>query len=116
MAKTIELECPPIALFALFGCSTVSEGVTHKAPGGATLQLGRMSTEKRRAPGTEPLVTIAVAFASDVAVSLFWNWLYDKLKGNERTRTLRINCVQVELAPEAITKAIAESIAVQERK
>ena len=113
MPKTIEIECSPLALFALFDSSTISEGVIHKAPGGATLQLGRMSIEKRHVPGVERLVSIAVTFASGAAVNLFSNWLYDKLKGNERMRTLRINHVQVELTPEAITKLIAESIELQ---
>lgn len=115
----IEIECSPESLFKMFDSSTVTQDTTKQVPGGGTIRLGSGKLEKRFRPGwttdAAPLVTIALTVGKDVAIGLLVAWLYDKLKGNE-IRTLRINRVQIEISPEAITKVISESIEVEEER
>lgn len=111
----IQLECPAAALFVLFDSSTVSDGLTREAPGGAILRLCEMPMEKRHLPGAETFVTIAVTLGSGIGINLFSNWLYEKLKGHKRVKTLRINRVQVEISADAIRKVISESIETEDR-
>jgi len=62
-------------------------------------------------------IPIAATFASGVAINLFSAWLYDKLKGDAKTRRMvSINRVIVEVTPDAITKVLNESIHIEERK
>ena len=116
---TIEIECSPESLFKVFEASSVTNGTTKHIPGGGAIQLGRGKLEKRVRPGwtadAAPLVTLALTVGKDVAIGVLAAWLYDKLKGN-KLRTLRINRAQVEISPEGITKAISESIEVDETR
>jgi len=118
---TIVIECSPRDMLALFESKTISTGMSREAPGGATIQLGQMPMEKRGLPSIEAtLVPILIEFGKvgkDVAIGIFSAWLYDKLKGKvEERKFVRVNRVMVEVTPEAITKVLTESIAVEERK
>ncbi len=114
---TIVIECPPKAMFALFDSNTISSGMIREVPGGATIQLGEMPLEKRHLPDAVALIPIAVTCGSGVAIHLFGSWLYERLKSDSKVeRKIRINRVEVEFTQEGITRAIKESIEIEDRK
>jgi hypothetical protein len=114
MSSRVFLEVPQFALFKVFESNSIEQGMTHDAPGGARLELGRMPMEKRHVPGLESLATVLVSFGAGVAVNLFSAWLYDKLKSGRVTR-IRIDRTEVEVTPEAITRVITESIDIEQK-
>jgi hypothetical protein len=109
----IFLEFPMPALIRVFESNRIERGMTHDAPGGARLELGQMPIEKRTLPYVEPMVTVLVSFAGSVAANLFSTWLYEKLR-SARVTTIRINQVEVEVTPEAITRVIARSVEIEQ--
>jgi hypothetical protein len=90
----------------------------RKVPGGATIQLGEMPPEKGDLPRIEAaLVPVLLTLGSGVGINVVSKWLYDKLKGDGKERKMiRINRVLVEITPEAITKILAESVEIEDRK
>ena len=68
-----------------------------------------------------PMATVLVTLAGTVAVNIFSSWLYDKLKSDKVTqhmgvKKVRINRVEVEITPEAITRVMTEAIEIEEKK
>ena len=114
MSSKVFIGCPQSALFEVFESNRIEEGMTHDAPGGARLELGRMPMEKRHVPGFEAPATVLVTFGATVAMNLFSAWLYDRLKSGRVTR-IRINRTEVEVTPEAITRVIIESIDIEQK-
>ena len=126
MSSTVLIEVPHFALFDVFESNSVEQGMTREAPGGARLELGRMPMEKRGGGLTHdalPIATMLLSFGATVAVgvtiNLFSNWLYDKLKANKAIRAMhvtkiRINRTEVELTLEGISRAISESIEIEQ--
>jgi hypothetical protein len=114
------LEVSPVALFRLFETKKVSIGQTHEAPGGATLRAipsDWMIEQRGSRVYAAGFDTILVSFASGVALNVFSNWLYDKLKDIEPplVRKLKINRVEIEITPDGITRAIKEPIESEEK-
>jgi hypothetical protein len=116
MSSTVFIEVPQFVLFKVFESNSVEQGMTHDAPGGARLELGRMPMEKRGGLTHDELqmATVLVSFGSGVAVNLFSSWLYDKLKSGRVTR-IRIDRAEVEVTPEAIARVITESIDIEQK-
>lgn len=115
---TIEIGCSPRDLLRLFDSNTISPGMTYEAPGGVTLELGQMFEKRGGLPDIQATAFIPVlaTVGSTVALGLFTNWLYDRLKGDGKTRRMvSINRTIVEVTPEAITKVLKESIHIEER-
>jgi hypothetical protein len=120
MSSTVLIEIPQFALFTVFETNSVKEGMTHDAPGGARLELGRMPIEKRGGLTLDalPIVSLLLSFGGSVAANVFSNWLYEKLKADKATQAMhitkiRINRTEVEITSEAISRAISESIEIE---
>jgi hypothetical protein len=126
MSSTVLIEIPQFALNGVFESNSLEQGMTHEAPGGARLELGQMQMEKRGGLTLDalPMATVLVTLggiAGTVVVNLFSNWLYDKLKADKATQALRItkiriNRTEVEITPEAISRAISESIEIERQE
>lgn len=123
MSSSVSVEVPQFALFEIFESKSIEQGMTHDAPGGVRLELGRMPMEKRGGGLTHdalPIATVLLSVGTSVAVNLFSSWLYEKLRANKAIRAMRvtrirINRAEVEITPEAITRAISESIEIEEK-
>jgi hypothetical protein len=123
MSSTVLVEVPQFALFEVFESNSVEQGMTREAPGGARLELARMPMEKRGGGLTQdalPIATMLLSFGTGVAVNLFSSWLYEKLKANKAIRAMhitkiRINRTEVEITPEGISRAISESIEIEQK-
>jgi hypothetical protein len=112
---TIEIEVPSSTLFKLFESHEIPSGTVHEIPGGASIQLGRV-TEHRYAPGVEFLVPIVITIGSEIAVGLAVNYLWDKLKDEKKKSWVRISREEkIEITPASITKTIKESIELGEK-
>jgi len=105
----VELQIPPKALLELFEGKTVATGMTHEVPGGATLTVGGMKSDRRNDP---PLVQVIVTLGPVVVVNLLSSWLYEKLK-RASLRYIRIKDMEIEVSAEAIYKAVCEGIEIE---
>lgn len=87
--------------------------MTKDVPGWAVIKL--LPTRETRGVMCDaaPVLHIAVEFGADVAVGLFANWLYEKLKDTKQPR-IRINRQWVETTSDGIKKAIKEEIEILE--
>jgi hypothetical protein len=113
---SIEIEIPSRSLFDLFDKEILGDAV-REAPGGVLIRYlgperGEQSWSHYRAFDGEPSIRLQVEFASvgkEVGAGAFAAWLCEKLKRKDgRAMSIRINQTQVELRPEAITKALEE--------
>ena len=117
----IVLEVSAVVVFRLFETKKkISLGDTHEAPGGAILRTVPSDRMERRNWNwhiyATAFDTVLVKFAGEIALGLFVAWLYDKLKDVEPPiRKLKINRSEVEITPEGITRAIKESIEIEEK-
>jgi hypothetical protein len=112
----LAIEFSPKVLTELFEADRFSTGMTKEAPGGVTIQLRPLPIQRRGlAMDSIPMLSIAITARTNIALSLFSNWLYDKLKGS-KVRTIRVHRRTVEVTPDGIYKVIEESMQVEERK
>ncbi len=104
----IVIECSPDALPRLFETMSIHPGMSREVPGGAVIQLGEFSLQRRGLPAIHAsLIPIFVKLGTEIAVAVFASWLYDKLKGDRKGRTMcLINREVVEVKLEAITRAL----------
>src|ERR1700674_5853434 len=99
---TIEIEVPMSALSKLFESETISAGMVHEIPGGASLKLGPMPMEKRHVPGAEHLVLIIIKVAGSTVIGSVVKYLLDKLKDGKKKGWVRISREEkIEITPEA---------------
>jgi hypothetical protein len=62
-----------------------------------------------------PIIPVLIGFGTTVAVNVFSNWLYDKMKSAPSRRArLKINRRWVEVSKDEITRAFSESVEIDE--
>lgn len=104
----IVLECSPDALPRLFETMSIYPGVNREVPGGAVIRIGEFRLQRRNLPAIDAsLIPIFVKIGTEVIIAVFAAWLYDKLKGDRKGRTMcLINREVVEVNLEAITRVL----------
>jgi hypothetical protein len=111
----LEIEVPLPCVCDVFETNTITEGMSKDVPGGGTIRLRPMPVQKRAmTQDASPYFVIAASVASTVGLGVFSNWLYDRLKGRPRVRHIRINRRTVEVTPDGIRRAVAETVEINE--
>lgn len=101
---------PIDSVFSLFDSGTISTGMEKVAPGGVKMKLLPMPLEKRDAGEAARLFAILLSISGEVAIGLFTNWLFEKLRSSKRP-SVKINRRMVEsITKDGIQRVIEEEI------
>jgi hypothetical protein len=92
-------------VFDLFEQHLLQEGITKEAPGEVTVVLKPMKMGKSAL--MQATMQVGLSLGSNVAVSLFAQWLYDKWKKNgEKQISVKIENRLYQFDPALLAKAI----------
>jgi hypothetical protein len=110
----IEIEFPLDTFVDVFESQSSRVGTNLEVPGGVSLQVQPYEVRippEGMALDDIPIIPVLIEVGTTVALNVFSNWLYDKLKSAPSRRTrLKINRRWVEISKDGISRAFSESI------